>query len=44
MSNPLPKMTFHVESRRVDARGSVSRCKNAHSDFSVACRTKRHVH
>lgn len=29
MSNPLPKMTFHVESRRVDAHGSVSRCKNA---------------
>ncbi|WP_332739908.1 hypothetical protein [Hydrogenophaga sp.] len=24
-----PKMTFHVESRRVDAHGSLSRCKSA---------------
>jgi len=24
-----PKMTFHVESRRVDAHGSLARCKNA---------------
>jgi hypothetical protein len=23
------KMTFHVESRRIDAHASVSRCKNA---------------
>lgn len=29
MSNPPPKMTFHVESRRLDAHASVSRCKNA---------------
>lgn len=29
MSNPPPKMTFHVESRRVDKHVSVSRCKNA---------------
>lgn len=29
MSNPLPKMTFHVESRRVDAHASIARCKNA---------------
>ncbi|MEX2578371.1 MAG: OsmC family protein [Verrucomicrobiales bacterium] len=28
MSNTL-KMTFHVEARRVDAHGSVARCKNA---------------
>lgn len=28
MSN-ASKMTFHVESRRVDAHGSLSRCKNA---------------
>lgn len=29
MSNPPNKMTFHVESRRVDKHLSVSRCKNA---------------
>ncbi len=29
MSNPPPKMTFHVESRRLDAHASASRCKNA---------------
>lgn len=29
MSNPPPKMTFHVESRRVDAHASIARCKNA---------------
>lgn len=29
MSNPSPKMTFHVESRRVDAHASAARCKNA---------------
>lgn len=29
MNAGLPKMTFHVESRRVDAHASVSRCKNA---------------
>lgn len=29
MSNTQPKMTFHVESRRMDPHVSVSRCKNA---------------
>lgn len=29
MSEPTPKMSFHVESRRVDAHGSLARCKNA---------------
>lgn len=29
MSTPPAKMTFHVESRRVDAHESMSRCKNA---------------
>lgn len=29
MSEPAPKMSFHVESRRVDAHGSLARCKNA---------------
>lgn len=29
MSNQPAKMKFHVESRRVDAHASVSRCKNA---------------
>ena len=29
MNDPAPKMTFHVESRRVDAHGSLARCKNA---------------
>jgi uncharacterized OsmC-like protein len=24
-----PKMTFHVEARRIDAHGSLARCKNA---------------
>lgn len=29
MSQPAAKMTFHVASRRVDAHGSLSTCKNA---------------
>jgi len=29
MSKPAPKMSFHVEARRVDAHGSLARCKNA---------------
>ena len=29
MDQPAAKMTFHVESRRVDAHGSLSNCKNA---------------
>ena len=29
MTEAPAKMTFHVSSRRVDARGSLSRCKNA---------------
>jgi len=29
MNTPPPKMTFHVESRRLDAHASVSRCKDA---------------
>lgn len=29
MTKSLPKMTFHVEARRVDAHGSLSNCKNA---------------
>lgn len=29
MSQPTAKMTFHVKSRRVDAHGSLSTCKNA---------------
>jgi len=29
MPEPAPKMAFHVESRRVDSHGSLSRCKNA---------------
>lgn len=29
MSEPAPKMSFHVESRRLDAHGSLARCKNA---------------
>lgn len=29
MNEPAPKMSFHVESRRVDAHGSLARCKNA---------------
>lgn len=29
MTQAATKMTFHVESRRVDAHGSRSRCKNA---------------
>jgi len=29
MTAPTPKMRFHVESRRIDAHGSLSRCKNA---------------
>lgn len=26
-----PKMTFHVESARIDAHGSVSRCKRGYA-------------
>lgn len=29
MNTQPPKMTFHIESRRVDAHASASRCKNA---------------
>ena len=29
MNQPAPKMSFHVEARRVDAHGSLARCKNA---------------
>ena len=29
MNEPVPKMHFHVESRRVDAHGSLARCKDA---------------
>ena len=29
MNEPAPKMSFHVEARRVDAHGSLARCKNA---------------
>jgi uncharacterized OsmC-like protein len=29
MNEPAPKMSFHVESRRVDAHGSLARCKSA---------------
>jgi len=29
MNEPAQKMNFHVESRRVDAHGSLARCKNA---------------
>ena len=29
MTEPAPKMSFHVESRRLDAHGSLARCKNA---------------
>jgi uncharacterized OsmC-like protein len=29
MNAPAPKLHFHVESRRVDAHGSLARCKNA---------------
>lgn len=29
MTQSPVKMTFHVESRRIDAHGSLSRCKNA---------------
>ena len=29
MSEPAPKMSFHVEARRVDAHGSIARCKHA---------------
>lgn len=29
MNEPAPKMRFHVEARRVDAHGSLARCKNA---------------
>lgn len=29
MNTPAPKMTFHVETHRVDAHGSLARCKNA---------------
>lgn len=29
MTEPAPKMSFHVEARRVDAHGSLARCKNA---------------
>ena len=29
MTNTQPKLTFHVSSHRVDAHGSLARCKNA---------------
>lgn len=29
MTEPALKMSFHVEARRVDAHGSLARCKNA---------------
>src|SRR5487761_2062825 len=29
MTEPAPKMSFHVEARRVDAHGSRARCKSA---------------
>jgi len=29
MNQPAAKMRFHVEARRVDAHGSLARCKNA---------------
>ena len=29
MNEPAPKMSFHVGARRVDAHGSLARCKNA---------------
>jgi len=29
MNEPAPKMSFHVEARRVDAHGSLAHCKNA---------------
>jgi uncharacterized OsmC-like protein len=29
MTESTPKMSFHVEARRVDAHGSLARCKNA---------------
>jgi uncharacterized OsmC-like protein len=29
MNEPAPKMSFHVEARRLDAHGSLARCKNA---------------
>jgi len=29
MNVPAPQLHFHVESRRVDAHGSLARCKNA---------------
>ena len=29
MNEPAPKMSFHVEARRIDAHGSLARCKNA---------------
>jgi uncharacterized OsmC-like protein len=29
MTEPIPKMSFHVEARRIDAHGSLARCKNA---------------
>ena len=35
MTAPAPKMGFHVESRRVDAQGSLSRCKNAEIDLDT---------
>ncbi len=35
MTESNPKMSFHVESRRVDAHGSLSRCKNAEIDLDT---------
>ncbi len=29
MTQAPPKLTFHVETHRVDAHGSLARCKNA---------------
>lgn len=29
MREPSPKLSFHVESRRIDAHGSLARCKRA---------------
>lgn len=35
MTESTSKMSFHVESRRVDAQGSLSRCKSAEIDLDT---------
>lgn len=50
MTQSATKMTFHVESHRIDAHGSLSRCKNVgfhaqtHENFRMASAELENLH